>query len=175
MTTLARTDRLALVTPSLDHIDALAALWSDAETMKFIGKGVPWTRDEVQARIERAIRTQAEHGMTFWTVVRSDGEILGQGGVVPIAFNGPEHELGYRLGRAFWGQGYATEIARLSRDHAFGPLGLERLVAVTYPDNHASRRVLTKIGFRETGTSELYYGVSSQTYELLASDPYDRA
>lgn len=160
----------------MEHLDALTGLWSDAETMRFIGKGVPWTRDDVLTRIQRAIHTQAERGMTFWTVVRNDDHtIIGQGGIVPISFNGPEYELGYRLGREHWGKGYATEIARLSRDHAFGPLGLDRLVAVTYQENQASRRVLTKVGFRATGESDLYYGVSSQTYELLATDPYDRA
>jgi len=171
MTDIARSDRLTLRAPTLDDLDALAALWSDPETMRYIGKGVPWARSDVRERLERAIRTHAETGMTFWTVVRNDDQtVLGQGGVVPIAFNGPEHELGYRLGRDHWGKGYATEVARLAASYAFDSLGLDRLVAVTYPENEPSRRVLIKAGFRATGTSDLYYGVHSVTYEMTPSD-----
>lgn len=167
MTTVARTERLSLRVPSMDDLDAMAALWADPATMRYIGKGVAWTREEVAARLERGARQHAEHGLCFWTIVRNaDGAVMGQGGVVPIAFNGPEFELGYRLGRAFWGLGYATEAARLAAGHAFGTVGLERLVAVTYPENGPSRRVLAKVGFRQIGESDLYYGVHALTFEL---------
>ena len=166
--TIARAERLHLRVPSMADLDALAAMWADPETMRYIGKGVPWTRDEVAARIERGARAHAERGFCFWTVVRNDdGEVLGQAGITAIDFNGPEIELGYRLGRQHWGHGYATEAAALAAAHAFGPLGLERLVAVAYPENIASRRVLTKVGFRETGASDRYYGVHALTFELL--------
>lgn len=167
MTIVATSQRLALRVPSMDDLDALATMWADPETMRFIGRGMPWTREEVAARIERARRTHDEHALCFWTILRqADSAVLGQAGVVPITFDGPELELGYRLGRAHWGHGYATEAARLARDHAFGTLGVERLVAVTHPENTPSRRVLTKVGFRETGESDKYYGVRSVRYAL---------
>lgn len=164
---VAESERLVLRVPSVGDVGALAAMWGDGETMRYIGKGVAWTREEVAARVERAMRSHAERGMTFWTIVRrDDGVVLGQGGVVPIEFDGPEIELGYRVGRAHWGRGYATEAARLARDHAFGVLGVERLVAVSYPENVVSRRVLAKVGFRETGESDKYYGVRSVRFAL---------
>lgn len=164
---IARSDRLLLRVPSMDDLDAMAALWSDPGTMRYIGTGGPWSREEVAMRLERGARQQAAHGMCFWTVERlEDGAVMGQCGVVPIAFNGPEFELGYRLGKAFWGLGYATEAARLAASHAFGPLGIERLVAVAYPENGPSRRVLEKVGFRATGESDLYYGVHALTFAL---------
>ena len=90
MTVVAQSERLTLAAPSMEHLDALCAMWSDAETMRYIGKGAAWTREEVAARIERAIKSHAERGMTFWTIVRKeDGAVLGQGGVVPIEFDGP--------------------------------------------------------------------------------------
>ena len=169
MTTIARSPRLHLRVPSPADLDALAAMWADPETMRYIGKGVPWTRDEVAARIERGARAHAERGFCFWTVVRSDdGAVLGQAGVTTIDFNGPEIELGYRLGREHWRHGYATEAARLVADHALGPLGIRRLVAVAYAENLGSRRVLAKAGFREVGESDLYYGVRSLLHERLA-------
>lgn len=165
---ITQTDRLTLRVPTLEDIEPLCVLWSDPQTMKYIGKGgTPWTRDMVTERIERAIRFCAEHGMTFWTIIENDsGSVIGQGGLVPIEFNGPEIELGYRLGKPYWGKGYASEIARASAGYGLDRLGHDRLVAVTYPENAGSRRVLEKTGFIELGMSDLYYETSCVLYEL---------
>ncbi len=168
---IAETNRLQLCVPTMDDLDGLSALWSDAETMRYIGSGVPWTREQVQERIERAIGFCADKGMTFWTVVEeSTDTIIGQGGLVPISFNGDEIELGYRLGKDHWGKGYATEIARASAAYGFDALNLDRLVAVCYEQNLPSRAVLKKVGFRKLGQSDVYYGVHALLHECL---PYD--
>ncbi len=165
---VASTERLDLCAPSLDDVGPLAAMWSDPETMQYIGAGDTWDEGKVRARIERAMDTYARTRCAFYTVVeRATGAVIGQGGLVPITFNGDEIELGYRLGRAHWGKGYATEIARASAAHGFGALGFDRLVAVTYPENAGSRRVLTKAGFVEVGETDLYYGVRCVLYELV--------
>jgi RimJ/RimL family protein N-acetyltransferase len=167
------TARLKLVNPDLSHVDPLAELFSDREVMKFIGIGKPWSRAQVEARIERGMGLNADGLPYFWTVTLADtGEVMGQAGVVPIHFDGAEIELGYRLGLKYWGHGYATEAAEGAMQCAFagadtGGLGFERLVAVTYPDNHPSRRVLSKLGFREVGMSDKYYGVESLLHERL--------
>lgn len=172
---VTQSDRVALVAPSLGDLDALSAMWSDPETMRYIGSGAVWTRDDVAARLERAAKTHAQTGMAFWTAIeREQGAVIGQGGVVPIAFNGDEIELGYRLGREHWGRGFASEIAKLSADHAIGALGQSRLVAVAYPENRASRRVLEKIGFAELGLTDKYYGVTSVLHELVADRKHVR-
>lgn len=165
---ITKTERLTLREPCMDDIDVLTSYWSDLETMKYIGKaGTGWTREQVVERIERAMRFCAEHGMTFWTVVENGtGTVIGQGGLVPIEFNGPEIELGYRLGKAYWGNGYASEIARASARVGFQRFGLDRLVAVSYAENIASRKVLVNTGFEERGLSDVYYGVSCIHYEL---------
>jgi [ribosomal protein S5]-alanine N-acetyltransferase len=64
--------------------------------------------------------------------------------------NDDEWELGYWLGEPYWNRGYASEAAIALRDYAFATLGLERVVAGHYADNHASGRILTKLGFRYT-------------------------
>lgn len=58
----------------------------------------------------------------------------------------PEIEVGYRLGRAHWGRGYATEAVIAVRDYSFNVLGLPRLVALVDPMNVASIRVAKKAG-----------------------------
>jgi len=160
--------RLDLCVPELHDVDPLAAMWRDPKTMRYIGSGDVWSEDEVRARLERAIETHARTGMTFWTVLdRATSAVVGQGGLVPISFNGDEIELGYRLGREHWGRGYASEIASGSVGYGFGTLGLDRLVAVTYPENAASRRVLEKSGFVGLGMTDKYYGVPCMLYERV--------
>ena len=64
--------------------------------------------------------------------------------------NDEEWELGYWLGEPYWNRGYASEAATALRDYAFADAMLPRIVAGHYADNHASGRILTKLGFRYT-------------------------
>tara|TARA_R100000687_G_C6439315_1_gene159675 strand:- start:233 stop:778 length:546 start_codon:yes stop_codon:yes gene_type:complete len=165
---ITKTDRLTLRVPTMDDVDVLAAYWGDPETMKYIGKGgEPWTRERVEQRVAQAIERQRLSGFCFWVAQLNDtGEVIGQGGIVPVANEGPEIELGYRLGREHWGKGYASEIARASARYAFESIGLDRLIAVTYPENLGSRKVLINAGFDEVGLTDRYYEVTCMLYEL---------
>ena len=62
------------------------------------------------------------------------------------------HEFGYWLTPDAWGRGYATEAGRAMVSAARYTLGLRRLKAGHFVDNPASGRVLTKLGFRPTGS-----------------------
>src|SRR5262249_60428748 len=82
--------------------------------------------------------------------------------------SGEALELAYRLIRRAWGHGIATEAAAALIDHAFNGLGLSRLVAVTYPENRASQRVLDKLGF--TRHEDVDYKGVRAAYYVLARD-----
>jgi ribosomal-protein-alanine N-acetyltransferase len=60
-------------------------------------------------------------------------------------------ELGYAIRRADWGKGYATEAGTLMLNFGFHELGLHRIQAACGPDNHASQRLLTRLGFLPEG------------------------
>jgi RimJ/RimL family protein N-acetyltransferase len=174
---------LPLLTPRLrirgprpeDFEPLLAAIWSRAEVMRFIG-GAPRPRDVALQRFAWSCDLFARTGMALWTVERrEDGEILGDCGVIPLEGRGPEIELGYRLRPDAWGQGLATEAARAAMEHAMAPveaggLGLRRLVAVTHLDNRASQHVLGKLGLRGAGTSD-YYGAPHAFFETGPAEP----
>lgn len=66
-------------------------------------------------------------------------------------------ELGYWIGRPFWGRGLATEAARAVLDHGFGTLGLHRIHAAYFAHNARSGRVLEKLGMRREGTLREHY------------------
>jgi RimJ/RimL family protein N-acetyltransferase len=97
---------------------------------------------------------------------RRDGAFVGWCGLK----RGPDGEvdLGYRLARAAWGEGLATEAARACLAHGLGPLGLPRVVGRAAVENHASIAVLRKCGMRALGRS-LDEGELVETYEALGA------
>ena len=85
----------------------------------------------------------AEDGIGFAVAERKgDGAFLGMVGLARVRFAplAGAVEVGWRLARAHWGKGYATEAARAWLGHGFGTLGLAEIVAFTVPANLASRR-----------------------------------
>ena len=92
-------------------------------------------------------------------VIEADGETIGGGGIFKRS---PESdwELGYWVGRPWWGMGYATEIGRGMVEFAHQALGAQRVVAGHYDDNPASGRVLEKLGFRYTGEARKVYAMA---------------
>ena len=93
---------------------------------------------------------QAEHGFCFWAVEeRATGAFVGAIGLLRIAYEAhftPAVELGWRLARPFWGQGYAPEAARASMEFGFETLRLDEIVANACVGNAKSRRVMEKLG-----------------------------
>ena len=81
-------------------------------------------------------------------------------------------ELGYRLARRYWDQGYATELSRALVQHGFEHVGLPLLVAIADARNVASNRVLEKVGlvYRKT------YAINGRTIRFfaLSADEYRR-
>jgi len=111
---------------------------------------------------ERLARQPDREPLGYWALERrSDGTVLGRVMLIPLGgFAGAtadtEIELGYRLHVDAWGQGYATEAARAALTHAFDAATLDRVVALSHPENAASQNVLRKLGFVETGVRQAY-------------------
>jgi [ribosomal protein S5]-alanine N-acetyltransferase len=149
---IVETERLRLRFWMRGDAGAIFALASDPEVMRHVGDGRPW------ACVERAREwlgwmadCYRQHGYGRWAVVEREGtRVVGSCGFWPLAETG-EVDFGYLFARDCWGRGYATESARAALDHGFGPLGFDRVVARTTPDNAASRRVLEKLGFEYGG------------------------
>lgn len=156
------TARLRLRPLRRDDLDAIAEVYMHPLVMRWIG---PQTREDV----EREIATQLEHqeslGWSMWAVEdRQTDRMIGDCGLQPLEHHGPDVELGYDLHPDAWARGLATEAAGAVMEQAFGPLGIDRVVAVVKPDHFASQRVLEKVGLHRTGT-RLAYGESMLLYE----------
>ena len=126
-------------------------MYGDREVMRFVGSEDSFSEDveESRRRLERLIEHHERHGFSLWAVTdRGSATVMGDCGLILYAHEGPEIELGFRLGKPYWGKGYATEAARAWVAYGFEELGLDRIVGVTHPDNTASQRVLEKVGMR---------------------------
>ncbi len=144
------TERLLLRRFTEADLDALCELDGDPAVMRFLTGGVPTPRAVVEREILPAfLDSYAPPGFGVWAAIeKASGEFLGWLSLRPSEGRPSEAVLGYRLRRAAWGRGYATEGARALLHHGFAALGLERVVASTYEANHASRRVMEKLGMR---------------------------
>ena len=148
------TRRLRLRALTAGDLHALAALWMDPLVSVWIGEH---TREDVEEELHLHIAHQASHGWSLWAVEdRSSGRLIGDCGLQPLELKGPDVELGYELLPAVWGHGLATEAAMASLRAAFGPLGMERVVATVKAENAASVRVLEKAGMRLVGPRMAY-------------------
>jgi RimJ/RimL family protein N-acetyltransferase len=128
--------------------DPFAAIVSDPEVMRFYPAVRP--RPEADAWIDRMIARYADGTGNFLAVERkSDGALMGLLGTADTTFpipTAPKLEIGWVLGKQFWGQGYAPEGARVMLAHAFDVLHAPDVVAFTSALNTPSQRVMAKIG-----------------------------
>jgi RimJ/RimL family protein N-acetyltransferase len=126
-----------------DDVDRLFDLHNDPEVMRFLTGGEPISR----AEIERDYRERFA-GDGYWAAVeRTTGEFLGWFAMHPTPDrNADEFELGYRLRREIWGNGFATEGSRTLIRKGFAEMGARRIWAQTMAVNLASRRVMEKSG-----------------------------
>ena len=110
------------------------------------GREADLTYGRTLPRLLRAYPWPGERG--YWAAEeKSGGTFLGWFELRPVDPGSPAVvELGYRLRRAAWGRGYATEGCRALIDKGFTDLGVQRVVAETMAVNTASRRVMEKAG-----------------------------
>jgi RimJ/RimL family protein N-acetyltransferase len=150
------TPRLLLRALEPDDVDRLVALDADPEVMRYLTGGRPTPRAEVEAQVTRArAQLAAGRGYGRWAAVeRAGGAFVGWFGLVPVRWGGgtDEAEIGWRMARAVWGRGYATEGGHALLRAAFTSFGFRRVVAETMTVNAGSRRVMDKIGLRYVRT-----------------------
>jgi RimJ/RimL family protein N-acetyltransferase len=151
MSTTLRGERVTL-RPWVDaDLAPFAALNDDPEVMLHMSKHL--TREESDALAGRIGSHIAEHGFGLWALDVPGLGFAGFVGLAKVPFElalpgiGPgPHEIGWRLARAAWGHGYATEAATLALRHGFEVAGLSQIVSFTALDNVASQAVMKRIG-----------------------------
>ncbi len=129
-----------------------ARMNADTEVMRYFPSLL--TRQQSDALTEKFATLIDEKGWGFWATERkSDGKFIGLAGLnqaddlpVPSCI-----EVGWRLDRPFWGNGFATESATAAVHFAFSVLRQSRVAAFTTVANSPSRKVMTRLGMVDTG------------------------
>ena len=146
------TARLELRAPTPADARAIAALANDYEVVKHTGgMPYPYGHADGEAFIARATAADPEREVHFVIDLPGEGAIGGIG-FYPGAASGPE--VGYWLGRPYWGRGFATEALKGVMAWAARDWGRRSAVASHHVDNPASAVVLVKAGFLYTGVVE---------------------
>jgi len=150
------TSRLVLRQWREDDRGPFAALNADPRVMEYFPGLL--TRDQSDAMVDRCIGQLRCDGFGLWAVeVKSSGEFIGFVGLtVPIweaAFT-PCTEIGWRLARSAWGQGYASEAAIAALATGFSSIGLDEVVSFTTTKNIRSQQVMKRIGMKRDPSSD---------------------
>lgn len=142
------TDRLLLRQWRESDREPFAAMNADPAVMEHFP--ALQTREQSDALIDRNRPAIEERGWGLWALeVRDTGEFIGFTGLSVPSFEAhfmPAVEIGWRLIKGAWGNGYATEAARASLAYGFGPAGLDEIVSFTTTTNLPSQRVMQRIG-----------------------------
>jgi RimJ/RimL family protein N-acetyltransferase len=164
------TARLVLRPRDMGDFDACVAMDNDPEVIRYVGP--PWsTTEEHLAFLRRRIRTRYRPGLGYWAIVPREepARFLGWILLHPCKVAGAEVEIGWRLIRAAWGRGYATEAARPILAQGFAKTDIREVVADIDPENAGSIRVAEKIGLTYKRVV-LYEGEPMRRYSITRAE-----
>lgn len=146
--------------------EALHAVWGDPEVMRYLPADPSASIDETAKRVHRHAERVEETGYGLCAVVERDGgRVVGVCGLFPVEWVGPDVEVAYHFTRPVWNRGYASEAAGAWVEIAFAERGLDRVVALAFPANRGSTRVMEKIGMRLEREVDRY-GVTLVQYAI---------
>lgn len=146
------TSRLQIRRLAMADAPSFFAIFSNAEVMRYWSSppltGIAQAEEKIAS-----ILAHYESGDLFQLGVirKSDAQMIGTCTIHQIHLQNRRAEVGYALGRPYWGHGYMNEAMRTMVDHAFGPLQLHRLEADIDPRNEGSAKSLERLGFAREG------------------------
>ena len=150
------TDRLVLRSVIESDLDVLYDIvFSDPKVMSHAFEGKALSKSESKTFVASSFDRDGSG--------QKIGVLAKKGTITPIGFAGllpctalgmRDYEVGFVLGREFWGQGYATEIGHAQIEYGLNILGCHRLLALVASQNKASVSVLQKIGMEHHATIE---------------------
>lgn len=170
------TKRLILRELRIDDANTLFKYWSDDEVTKYLNME-PFVTKQQTFRMIKVLSNLFKHEEGIrWAIVRKEDNVtIGTCGFNSLILKSSRGEVGYELGRIYWGNGYATESLKEILRYGFEEIKLNRIEAFTVPEAHKSINVLKKLGFKKEGTLKEYGYWDNQyqdenIYSLLKRD-----
>ena len=166
-----QSERLLLRWFREEDYEQFCKICSDPEVMRFLGDGKPMTAMEVWRQMATFMGHWYFRGYGIWAVQeKSTGNLVGRIGFMNPA-GWPGFELGWTLGREFWGRGFATEGARRALEYAFTEMDRDHVISLIAPENIASTKVAERLGEKVEGQTEvlehkvLIYGIARDDWQ----------
>ncbi|MET9885422.1 GNAT family N-acetyltransferase [Streptomyces sp. NPDC006430] len=166
-----RTPRLLLRRWTDDDLVPLSEINADPEVMRWIGDGSTLDLEQTAEWIERSEDEWDEEGFGLLAVeLLASGELIGAVGLSVPEFLPevlPAVQISWRLGRQFWGQGYASEAAHATLEFALQDRGLDRVIAINRAGNEDSENVIRKLGMEQhLNTTDPEHGHLLQVHSI---------
>jgi ribosomal-protein-alanine N-acetyltransferase len=139
-----------------EDIDRLHSIYQVKDVLKYFpGSSIP-SLEKVERFVTRQHTHWQEHAYGNWAILPAGAkEISGWAGLQYLP-ELDETEVGFLLAKPFWGQGFASEAARLSIQFGFEEIALDHIIALVHPENTASLAVVKKCGFEYEATIPLW-------------------
>ncbi len=159
---LFSSQRLDFYKLSEQYLEDFCQMDMDPEVMEFYTSRPHGTREDALKSFER-YRLYMEKCPTlggFMAFSKETKEFIGLGVLIHLELNhsNKDHEVGYRLPKNAWGQGYATEICKTLIQYGFETLKFKEIFGTTNPEHVVSQKVLLKCGLKKIGSSPNYGG-----------------
>jgi RimJ/RimL family protein N-acetyltransferase len=150
------TERLVLRAFCAQDFDTFAGFMGDKEVMRYLGG--PMSRSDAWRSLASTVGHWTLRGYGTWAVERkSDRAFMGRVGMInPEGW--PGLEIGWTLGKTYWGSGYATEAAACAMRYAFLTQPVGKLISCIDPDNEPSKAVARRLGETKGPRTELEVG-----------------
>jgi len=172
MNIIAQTPRLIIREMTPEDAERVFDLNSDPEVIKYTGDPPFKSVDEARSFLESYDHYRL-HGFGRWAVeLKDDRAFVGWCGL-KYSSDLDEYDLGYRLMRHFWGQGFTTEAARACLELGFSRFNMPVIVGRTMPENLGSIRILEKLGMKYQhkalceGHDALIYTISAEDWSMM--------
>jgi len=167
------TERLMLRQATHDHLNDWAErIFADPQVIRYMPKRDMTPYERAQRACDMYANLWSEYKLGGWVITdKTDGQLVGSCEIEYLDET-DEYELGYALGKAYWGKGIATEAARAVTRFGFENAKIDRIIAVVVPDNTASYRVLEHIGYvfekkaRYYDLDVVYYAITSDMFHV---------
>lgn len=169
MTQMHESERLIYQKLTPGDLPWLIEMRTPEPVNRYLGGAKFQNPESLDTRLKFYIDCYDEFGFGVCAMILKDtGEWIGTSGLQPLEETG-EIEVGYNLSEKFWRQGYGYECAMAWLGYGFEKCGLERIVAVAYPENTGSWKIMEKCGMTYQ-TTELHYGIECVFYAITRDE-----
>ncbi len=168
---ILETPRLYLRSLQVSDLNSMAQMYSNIEVMRYIGAGKTFTKEQCEKSIAGWNEYETKHGFANWAIVLKDGDkFIGKCGFSYLPDNS-DIEISYMLDEPHWEKGFASEISMAALDYGFDKLNLKRIVAMAYPENSVSIKIIEKMGMKLEKVAE-YWGIKFLMYSIEKPEKY---